>query len=79
MVLEALTKKFIERFHQEGLKSKQRFNAIWDANKKYIHFLKWMHVKHHPKVTQICVDIQNKRHRKQTNETNHKRDLAAKT
>jgi hypothetical protein len=62
--------EFVERLHQEGVRTNKRVQTMKDRTKKYLHVARWQEATQNPKVKEIQADVNQKRKRKRpaTNE-----------
>jgi hypothetical protein len=60
--------EFVERLHQEGVRTNRRVQTMKDRTKKYLHVAKYQEATQNPKVKEMQSLVNQKRKRQSTNE-----------
>jgi hypothetical protein len=56
--------EFVERLHQEGVRTNRRVQTMKDRTKKYLHVARWQEATQNPKVKEMQSSVNQKRKRK---------------
>jgi hypothetical protein len=56
--------EFVERLHQDGVRTNKRVQTMTDRKKKYLHVARWQEATQNPKVKEMQLFVNEKRKRK---------------